>query len=147
MNKGYKTIKKTIKAVGLDIEDVYMDRGHFRFLVKYKNYGPYKIIFSSTPKDKGYLDNKKKISQSIKDQKQIPNFIKDKLAFFTEDSTNKKEEKMVKPKEKSSKKPANPVKPERVLTPEENIKLGYARLQAYRNSLKKDLTDMQSVVK
>ena len=146
MNKGYKTIKKTIQAVGLDIEDVYMDRGHFRFLVKYKNYGPYKIIFSSSPKNKGYLDNKKLISRSIKDQKQIPDFIKDRLTFFTEDSTNK-EEKMIRPKLKLSKKPANPVKPERVLTPEQNVQLGYARLQAYRNSLKKDLTDMQSVVK
>ena len=141
MNKGYKTIKKTIKAVGLDIEDVCMAKGHFRFLVKYKNYGPYKIIFSSTPKNKGYLDNKKMISQSIKQQKQIPDFVKDKLTFFTEDSTNK-EEKMVKEKLKCSKKPANPVKPdpvkpERVLTREENIKLGYARLKAYRESLKK----------
>lgn len=142
MCKKYKkTIEKVLDDLGFDLIDYSHAKGHQKFFVEYDQQGPYKLIFPGSPSN-SCADNPVYIKKSIKQNANMPDTIKEQIFGKKE-----KEQKVVRKKLKLSKKPANTVKPERVLTPEQNIKLGYARLKAYRESLKKDLTYMQSVVK
>lgn len=140
MCKYKRTIEKVINDLGFDLKDYNHSKGHYKFFVEFDQQGPFKLIFAGSPNN-SCADNPVYIQKSIKQQANIPDTIKEQIF-----SKKQKEHKMVRKKLKLSKTPVVAVKPERVLTPEQNIRLGYARLQAYRNSLRKDLTDMQSVV-
>jgi len=131
MCKKYKkTIEKVLDDLGLSIID-YKITKHQKFTVMYNGQGPYHFTFAGSPSN-GCADKPVYIKKSIKQQTMLPDEIKEQIFGKKE-----KEQKVVRKKLKLSKKPVNAVKPERVLTPEENIKLGYARLKAYRESLKK----------
>ena len=140
MCKYKRTIEKVINDLGFDLKDYSHSKGHYKFFVEYADQGPYKLVFPGSPNN-GCAENPVYIKKSIKQNANIPDVIKERIF-----NKKQKEPKMVRKKLKLSKKPVVAVKPERVLTPEQNIQLGYARLQAYRNSLRKDLTNMQSVV-